>query len=78
MRRAWASRTASQVGRKRTGAGVSASGSGSAGEVEQLGAVLGREALRSVKRFSAGSTSLAVRPAQLAISALAAGPNPVR
>ena len=42
LRRAWTSSDASQVGRKRTGAGVSGSGQRRARQVDELRAVLAR------------------------------------
>ena len=54
VRRAWTSSVASQVGRKRTGAGVSAGGSGARGRSSRVSAASLRKR-RSPRRSSAGS-----------------------
>ena len=76
VRRAWTSSVASQVGRKRTGAGVSGSGSGARG---------GRGAPRRPRRGSGGAAALehGLEPVlaaldQLEMSFAGAGPKPPR
>ena len=77
LRRAWTSRVASQVGRKRGGAGVSGSGSGARGRSRSSSSSSLRKE-RRVRRSSAGATSPMRMPAKLATSARDAGPNAAR
>ena len=77
LRRAWTSRLASQVGRKRTGAGVAGSGIGASGRSWS-----GRPSVsvnrRSGRRSSSACTSAVRSPPQSATSAAVAGPKPCR
>ena len=74
VRRAFTSSVASQVGRKRTGAGVEASGSGRAGTSSSTPPCSSRKR-RSSMFSSAGFSSAGGIPAQLTMSATAAGPK---
>ena len=73
VRRAWTRSVASQTGRKRTGAGVSAWGRGARGRSTRP-----PPNRRSSSRASAGLIIVTFRPAQSAISAGVAGPKPAR
>jgi Mn-containing catalase len=77
VRRQCTRSVASHVGRKRTGAGASAGGSGARGRSTSRSpcSVLKR---RSSSRSSASATGRVGIPAQSAISRGAAGPNPLR
>ena len=71
VRRAWTRSVASQVGRKRTGAGTSPAGRGAPGRREPLPS----GPATSSQSASTGVTTPSARPVKLATSLRDAGPN---